>query len=58
MPQRELGCIIALPLGNLLNKYLAKQPSETNNSFPISRGVLLLSADFDWGVKQPLASPS
>lgn len=35
MPQYELGCIIALPLGNLLNKYLAKHWCETNNSFPI-----------------------
>lgn len=35
MPQWELGCIIALPHGNLLNKYLARQWRETNNSFPI-----------------------
>lgn len=35
MPQWELGCVIALPLGNLLNKYLAKQPRGNNSSISL-----------------------
>lgn len=44
MPQWELGCVIALPLGNLLNKYLAKQPRGNNSSISLIAVVYCILA--------------